>query len=95
MLDNDDLDEGMSEQEQMRFDKIMSDQEITDDDEYEEEEIGASVVSPVKASGSQSGLQVWETSRSEIAVPEDADDLDVVFYGLRNIVLIRFAMNSN
>jgi len=52
------------------------------DDEYDEEEMGASVVSSMKASDSQSGLQVIQTSYAEIALPEDADDLDVVLYGL-------------
>ena len=157
MFDNDDLDEDMSEQEQMLFDKLMSDQEMTaeeresfrqmmseggddddseeeemdedlitkereafrqmmsevgydddseedgmdedmtaeereafrqmmsevgDDDDYVEEEMGASVVSSMKASDSQSGLQVMQTSYAEITLPEDADDLDVVLYGL-------------
>lgn len=97
MFENDDLDEAPSEEERKLFDQIMSDQDISaeekevflnmmsevdNDDESDDENVNDSMVSSVQDSDRQSGLKVLEVPSLEIALPEDADDLDVVLYGL-------------
>ena len=94
--DDDDDEEEMSEEEEALFEKMMSEfdseSDDDDDDDFEvtteevfqlespEDALGNKLAPFAKGNGST--FEVVETSDSRVALPEDADDLDVVLYGL-------------
>ena len=98
MLENDDVDEEPSEEERKLFDQIMSDQELSTEEKVVfrkmMSEVGGDDVSEdvnysdsteassIEDGETESGLKLLDSPSSEIALPEDSDDLDIVLYGL-------------